>query len=161
MQNMDYKYIEQLLERYWNCQTSLEEEAILKAFFCQDKVPAGLEKYKSLFAYAATEQKADKLGDDFDERMMELIDEPAVVNAKIVPFRQRLAPLFKAAAVVAIILTLGNASQIAFNDKAETNPDATALAPKVQNGPNVAMGGDSVKVDTLKKAVSTISGVIK
>ena len=25
---MDYKYIEQLLERYWECQTTLEEEAI-------------------------------------------------------------------------------------------------------------------------------------
>lgn len=22
---MDYKYIEQLLERYWNCETSLED----------------------------------------------------------------------------------------------------------------------------------------
>ena len=30
---MDYKYIEQLLERYWNCETSLEEEQILRAFF--------------------------------------------------------------------------------------------------------------------------------
>ena len=28
---MDYKYIEQLLERYWECQTSPEEEQILKA----------------------------------------------------------------------------------------------------------------------------------
>ena len=25
---MDYKYIEQLLERYWQCETSLEEEGI-------------------------------------------------------------------------------------------------------------------------------------
>ena len=30
---MDYKYIEQLLERYWNCETSLEEEQILRSFF--------------------------------------------------------------------------------------------------------------------------------
>ena len=27
---MDYKYIKQLLERYWNCETSLEEEDILR-----------------------------------------------------------------------------------------------------------------------------------
>ena len=29
---MDYKYINQLLERYWNCETSLEEEGILRAY---------------------------------------------------------------------------------------------------------------------------------
>lgn len=159
MQNMDYKYIEQLLERYWNCQTSLEEEAILKAFFSQSDVPAELAKYKPLFAYAATEPAIDSLGNDFDERMMDLVDETEPVKAKIVPFRQKLAPLFKAAAVVAIILTLGNASQMAFDGETDNSSDATALAPKVQNGPSVAMG-DSVKVDSLKKAAA-MPNVIK
>ena len=32
---MDYKYIEQLMERYWNAETSLEEESILRSFFSQ------------------------------------------------------------------------------------------------------------------------------
>ena len=30
---MDYKYIEQLLERYWEAETSLQEETILRTFF--------------------------------------------------------------------------------------------------------------------------------
>ena len=30
---MDYKYIEQLLERYWEGETTLQEEAILRTFF--------------------------------------------------------------------------------------------------------------------------------
>ena len=30
---MDYKYIEQLIERYWECETSQQEEDILRAFF--------------------------------------------------------------------------------------------------------------------------------
>lgn len=147
---MDYKYIEQLLERFWNCQTTVEEEAILKAFFSQDDVPAELAKYKSLFAYAASEPKEDVLGEDFDARMEALVGE--TVKARVIPFRQRLMPLFKAAAVVAIILTLGNASQMAFNEEDENEAAAMASAPKVQNGPSVAMGGDSVKIDTLKKA---------
>ena len=46
---MDYKYIEQLLERYWECQTTLEEEAILRAFFAQDNVPVQLLPYRQLF----------------------------------------------------------------------------------------------------------------
>lgn len=39
---MDYKYIEQLLERYWECETSLEEENILRTFFSQDNIPGDL-----------------------------------------------------------------------------------------------------------------------
>ena len=46
---MDYKYIEQLLERYWEGETTLQEEAILRTFFNQEDVPAGLMKYKSFF----------------------------------------------------------------------------------------------------------------
>ena len=39
---MDYKYIKQLLERYWNCETSLEEEDILRTFFSQEDIPSEL-----------------------------------------------------------------------------------------------------------------------
>ena len=45
---MDYKYINQLLERYWRCETSIEEEDILKAFFSQKDVPVELLRYKDL-----------------------------------------------------------------------------------------------------------------
>ena len=47
---MDYKYINQLLDRYWKCETSLEEEEILRTFFRQDELPAELKPYKSLFS---------------------------------------------------------------------------------------------------------------
>ena len=33
---MDYRFIEQLIERYFACETSLQEEQILKTFFTQD-----------------------------------------------------------------------------------------------------------------------------
>ena len=58
---MDYKYIEQLLERYWNCETSLEEEDILRTFFSQKDIPAELLPYQALFAYGQTEKKANVL----------------------------------------------------------------------------------------------------
>ena len=48
---MDCKYIEQLLERYWQCETSLEEEAQLRAFFNGSDVPEHLLRYKDLFVY--------------------------------------------------------------------------------------------------------------
>ena len=48
---MDSKYIEQLLERYWQCETSLEDEAELRAFFSGSDVPKHLLRYKDLFVY--------------------------------------------------------------------------------------------------------------
>ena len=53
---MDYKYIEQLLEKYWDCQTSIEEEQILKYFFRQKEIPAHLLQYKAVFACLEKEQ---------------------------------------------------------------------------------------------------------
>ena len=110
---MDYKYIEQLLERYWQGETTLQEEAILRAFFSQDDVPASLMKYKSLFDCGLQEET---LGDDFDARILDSIGEDEKEpKAKVVSWSSRLMPLFKAAAIVAILLTIGNAAQAPWN----------------------------------------------
>lgn len=108
---MDYKYIEQLLERYWQGETTLQEETILKTFFSQPDIPENLRKYSALFTYEA--EKAEGLGDDFDARMLEMTGEAP--KAKNVTLTSRLMPLFKAAAIVAIVLTLGNAAQAPWN----------------------------------------------
>lgn len=146
---MDYKYIEQLLERYFECQTTLEEEDILRTFFSQKDVPASLLKYQDLFAYQLSEPKEDTLGETFDRHIMELVDEPYPVRARTISITQRLKPLFKAAAVVAIVLTLGNAAQITFTP--DSHQPATAAAPSLHKGASVAIG-DSVKSDTLISA---------
>ena len=104
---MDYKYIEQLLERYWEAETSLQEETILRTFFSQQDIPENLRKYQHLFD--CEQQKEELLGEDFDARILEMIGEAPA--AKTVTLKSRLMPLFKAAAIVAIILTLGNAAQ--------------------------------------------------
>jgi hypothetical protein len=106
---MDYKYIEQLLERYWQCETTLQEETILRSFFSQEDVPVWLLKYKPLFDVAV--QQEQPLGDDFDKCILAMTQEQKTVKARTISMTQRLMPLFKAAAVVAIILTLGNAAQ--------------------------------------------------
>ena len=109
---MDYKYIEQLLERYWAAETSLEEESILRTFFSQKDIPAEMEHLRPLFTDDAVGQTLD---DDFDARILQAIGEPLtskeVVKAREVTLTQRLMPLFKAAAIIAIILTLGGALQ--------------------------------------------------
>lgn len=158
MTNMDYKYIEQLLERYWNCETSLEEEKILRTFFSQKDIPARLLKYRDLFGYEQTATACDTLDESFDERIMAQISEPESVRARTIKMSQRLMPLFKAAAVVAMFLTLGNAAQVAFTGN-DRPADGVATVRKTTLGPAVAMG-DSVKTDTMQ-AVSATATIIK
>lgn len=151
---MDYKYINQLLERYWNGETSLEEEQILRSFFSQICVPEELAKYRPLFNYEQTETKTDRLGDDFDERIMSMIDEPQEIKVKAQPIRisQRFAPLFKAAAMAAIVLTLTQAAQFSFqsHDAGNTAMPGNYSSRPVQ-GVSVALN-DSAHLDSMKKA---------
>ena len=115
---MDYKYIEQLMERYWNAETSMEEESILRSFFTQENIPAEMEQWRPLFV---ADSQEPRLNDDFDARILSMIGEEAQpVKAKEVKLTQRLVPLFKAAAVVAIILTLGGALQAPWDNNWNT-----------------------------------------
>lgn len=156
---MDYKYISQLLERYWQCQTTLEEEAILKTFFSQAVLPEEFSQYRELFAYQQQAQ-TEGLGNEFDQRILNLVgcgEEVAspVVKARTISMSARLAPLFKAAAVVAIILTMGNALQVPFQDNGYYPPTAYE---QPEQGASMAMTADSSNVlvehlDTLSQAV--------
>jgi len=123
---MDYKYIEQLLERYWECETSEEEEAILRNFFAQKEVPASLQPYRDAFL-AEAELSEEKLSDDFDDRILAIVGEDEKPAVKVVPLKMstRLRPLYKATAAVAILLTLGMAAQRGFqNNEVTTDPYA-------------------------------------
>ena len=125
---MDYKYIEQLLERYWACETSLQEEQILRTFFQQQEVPAHLLPYKAIFD-VQQEQAEATLGEEFDERVLQMIEGETV---KAVPFgragrwRINLRPLYQAAGLVALILTIGIAAQRSFDETAQ--PQQTQFA---------------------------------
>lgn len=146
---MDYKYIEQLMERYWQGETSVKEEDILRAFFSQDDIPASMRAYKEIFTYAEEEKKVDALGDDFDSRVLAMTEECKPVKARTISITHKLMPLFKAAATVAFVIVIGDAAQVAFNNSDEgvvvSMSDATTT-----DGRSVAMT-DSVTIDTLKK----------
>jgi len=48
---MTSEQIKQLLEKYWVCDASLEEEFALKTFFSGDDIPEELKKYQPLFLW--------------------------------------------------------------------------------------------------------------
>lgn len=134
---LDYKYIEQLLERYWECQTTLVEETILRDFFAQEDVPVHLLKYRQLFIYESEEVKTDMLGEDFDERMMALINEETPVKARTISLSQRLRPLLRAAAVVAVFVCIGGAVEHAI-DTPDNHYPTIATTPVVKEKAQMA-----------------------
>ena len=50
---MELNKIENLLDKYFDGNTSLKEENILKEYFATNDVPAHLEDYKAMFSYFA------------------------------------------------------------------------------------------------------------
>ena len=122
---MDYKYIEQLLERYWECQTTLEEEAILRTFFRQEDVPASLLPYRQLFI-EEDEMAEERLSKDFQDKMLRMIGEETpvqVCKARKVTFMRRCRPFYRAAGLIAILLTIGNAAHQSFTDDGQQTAD--------------------------------------
>ena len=148
---MDYKYIEQLMERYWNAETTLEEEEILRAFFSQEDIPAELSQYAPLFAYEHAEKAVDVLGEDFDEKMLQMVGEAPRSEerpqAQIISLRERLMPLFKSPAVVAIVPTLGNAAQVAFQKSPEETPGMAEVQSTITDGKSVALTDSVANVE--------------
>ena len=147
---MDYKYIEQLMDRYFEAETTLKEEQILKAFFEQsdEELPESLRPYREIFA--AMEPEAT-LGDDFDERILQMTEGTPQVKARTISLGERLRPLFRAAAVVAILLTLSTALNQSFKDDT-TWADQSDYALKFEaTGDEPAMAVYDIPEDSLMK----------
>ena len=151
---MDIKYIEQLVERYFAAETTLHEEQILRAFYAQDDadMPQQLRQYRGLFAALSDKEE---LGEDFDERLLAMTEGHAPVKARTISLTERLRPLFKAAAVVAVVLTLSNAinqslkSDDTWVDQSdyaavEVKTDEPAMAYE-QNTDSLLSTGDSLR----------------
>lgn len=136
---MDSNYIEQLLERYWRCETSLEEEAWLRSFFSSEKVPAHLFRYKDLFLYQEFLQQSCP-GEDFDRKVLAQVEKP-VVKARRMTLTSRCIPLVKAAAVIALMFSVGSIMQRSvFDDHAVVaSPDTIG---QQMTAPSVALSGN-------------------
>jgi len=156
---MDYKYIEQLIERYFQCETTLQEEQILKTFFAQNKeeMPQALRQYQPLFAAI---QPTESLGKDFDERIMAMTEESLVVKARTVSLREQMRPLFRAAAVVAILFTLGNAMNLSIKQEQPQNDDINYAAYKdTYDDPSVAFDKMEDALELLSEGFSQVQKV--
>jgi hypothetical protein len=98
----DYKKIDEILTRYWQCETSVEEERILQDFFLQmQEIPEHLRQYKSLFEYREMQQ-AEKLSADFDEKILRRLKPQKAKRIKL-----HFPQAFKIAASIALLIGFG------------------------------------------------------
>ena len=151
---MDYKYIEQLLDKSFECNTTLEEEQILRAFFAQEDVPVHLLPYQEFFTSQSFGKNVESLGENFDQRVLSIIgeekvNEPQHVKARKVSLNKRLRPLYKAAACVAVVLAIGQAAQMPYYKSEAEQQESLARSleqlQQIQKDKNAVAQSDSVK----------------
>lgn len=143
---MDYKYIEQLIDRYWECETTIEEEQILRTFFMQEKLPAHLLCYRAYFSYLKEAQKIG-VSADFEERLRKEMERP-VVQAKRISLLYRFSPLLKAAAVLLLVFSMGSLVKHSMIDTT-VEPMIGQVEDTIQekiDRPQVAYQGDTVRL---------------
>ncbi len=104
---MSSEYIHVLLKRYWNCETTVQEERELQSFFSGSGVPESLEKYTPLFSYIREEQLITP-GEEFNLKLESAIrieeDKKEKKRYVAVPV---FAPYLRIAASVLLIGVLG------------------------------------------------------
>lgn len=126
---MDYKYIEQLIDRYFEGESTFEEEQILRKFFGQEDLPEHLRQWQPLFC-AERDLAASHLDDAFSERILALTGEYHV-KAQPIPLRVRLRPLFRVAAFLVFAVVIGTTIEYSTTTTSESPNEQ--VAAKVQD----------------------------
>jgi len=96
---MDYKTAKILIDKYWNCETSLEEEDQLRSYILQNNLPEEFKKYQDLFRFYSDE-RTKELSQDFDEKMLNLVRKKHKKSSQ-----RYLNWMYKVAAAVLLILS--------------------------------------------------------
>jgi len=88
-----------LIEKYFQGETTLEEEARLREYFNQNEAEEFLKPYQPLFQFFEHE-KEQTLGSEFDQKLMAQIESPA----KVVPIRNWRRTTLSIAAVAVVLI---------------------------------------------------------
>jgi hypothetical protein len=87
---MDSKRLEELLQRYWDCETSLNEERELRNYFCNEPVPEQWKEAATLFHYFEKQRELNLKG-NFDESVIQQIKTPKGRTINLVQISLRIA----------------------------------------------------------------------
>jgi hypothetical protein len=108
--------IAQLLEKYWNCETSLEEEQLLRNFFNGSDVPAQMKDAADLFRFFEAERKRS-LEEEFDTNLLRTVKKTER-SAKVVS----MVRWVQVARIAAGVLVMVAATYFVRNEFVKSNP---------------------------------------
>ena len=95
--------IEQLLEKYWASESSIQEERELKELVAKADNSEEMEELKAMFGYFQSEQEFS-LGDDFDQEILAMIEvEPETKVISMTDYFKRYAGV--AAAMLVLVMS--------------------------------------------------------
>lgn len=102
---MDSKRIELLLERYWNCVSTQEEETELKNYFNSDSdIPAHLIKVAPLFKYFQEEGEVRMTDPAFEDDLLEKVKQYTQPKGKVRKFEISFQNYMKVAAAIVLVI---------------------------------------------------------
>ncbi len=116
---MDSNQIESLLEKYWNCETSLEEEKQLKELFAKGSIPTTMREASELFAYFEQQSSKPLADEDFDSATLKKIK-------SISPEGKVISMFSNVAKIAAGILVLVAASYLVMKEVRKSYPAEVA-----------------------------------
>lgn len=99
---MDSNHINQLLSKYWEGQSSVDEERQLKAYFAQETIDPEHQQFQPLFSFFKEEAELS-LSADFDKKLMQQLN-TQTVKAPARVFS--LKPLLRVAAILVLGLAI-------------------------------------------------------
>lgn len=170
---MEFNKINQLLDKYWAGETDLKEEEALQTYFQQDTIADEHRQFAPLFQYFVAE-KNPMLSDDFDQRLLQQLEEIEEENGRVVPlkresFRRLWAYASASAAAIALLFSLWFLFQktddpvIALNKQEiveakiayqQAKAALLILSTKMNKGTQAAVSG----LNELDKATEVVSG---
>lgn len=138
---MDLDKIDNLLQKYWNAETSLEEEQQLRDFFAREPVPENLKETAGLFRYFEMQKKIGIDDVAFDSKLKQKI-KPA---GKVINFS-----FVQVARIAAGVLVVVAATFFIRQEIKKAYPDEPLAEQDTYSDPKVAF-------EETKKALMMIS----
>jgi hypothetical protein len=96
---MNEEELKRLVGKYYNGESTEEEESALRKFFKSGNIPAGYEAEKEIFSYYTDSEEIPEPSHDFEVRIMAAIDAKERKNG----IRKLLLPILSAAAGLLIL----------------------------------------------------------
>lgn len=175
--------VEDLINRYFEGEITLEEERQLRNFLRENEVPAELQRDKELILSLCEQPSEVKIPDDLSERLSNKIDEwesksneqkeaaPVIGTVKKRYTLSRLQWVYAAAAVVALLLTfhLFNPADDSQKDTfdspqmayAQVNKALSLFSQAIDKGEKGIEKADEVMNETNEKVIQQVQSGLK